>query len=124
MSFLNIFKKKSEKPEPLSKRVLGLKSKRINYVYEDFKEFLALQRLDGGSFVKLTPVNYYAVKNEYIEGQYFFSPDYSECYVKFVSYSGDKPTDRSEIFTIGTDDLVKAFSKVGVIVNLPTEENV
>ena len=107
-------------PKRLPKELLSLKTKRINYVYEDFGEFLSSQKADCKAFLHLTPVNYYAVKDSYIEGQYFYSTDYKECYVLFRHYENDKSVGESEIFTITTEDTIKAFAKVGIIVK-PTE---
>lgn len=118
MGFFDIFKKKTKEESQLEKRLYQLKNKRINCVYEDFSEFLCEMRLDSSRAVKLTPVNYYAVKNEYIEAHYFYSEDYQECYVKFTAYANDKVTGKSEIFEVKTENLVKAFAKVGIIVKL------
>lgn len=105
----------------LKKRLYQLKSKRINCVHEDMGEFLAKQRLDSSALLGLTPVNYYAIKDRYIEAHYFYSEDYSECYVTFTDYDSDKAVRASEIFPIPTEILVKAFAKVGIIVKLPED---
>ena len=114
-----LIKKKSGVGRKIPKEILSLKSKRINYVAEDFEEFLSAQAVDNSAFVKLVPVNYYAVKNAYIEGQFFYSKDYSECHVMFRYYENDKSISESGLFDIKTDDLVKAFAKVGIIVTIP-----
>lgn len=121
MGFFGFLKKKTKEESQLEKRLYELKNKRINCVYEDFTEFLAEMRFDNLRAVKLTPVNYYAVKNEYIEAHYFYSQDYKECYVKFTAYANDKAIDKSEIFEITTEILVRAFAKVGIIVRLPDD---
>lgn len=117
MGFLDIFKKKTE-DSALEKRILQLKNKRINCVYEDFSELVMSMELDTKRASKLTPVNYYALKNKYIEAHYFYTPDYKECYVKFTAYENDKVIDRSRIFEVETKTLVKTFSKVGIIIKL------
>lgn len=121
MGFFDFLKKKTKEESQLEKHLYELKNKRINCVYEDFSEFLGEMRADNSRAVKLTPVNYYAVKNEYIEAHYFYSEDYKECYVKFTAYANDKVTDKSEIFEVATENLVKAFAKVGIIVKLPDD---
>lgn len=118
MGLFGIFKKKTKEESALEKRLYQLKNKRINCVYEDFPEFLVSMESDTKNAGKLTPVNYYALKNQYIEAHYFYSADYKECYVKFTAYENDKVTDKSRIFEIATDTLVRAFSKVGIIIRL------
>lgn len=103
----------------LKKKLYSLRSKRINCVYTDLKELIGQQRLDETALLSLAPVNYYALKPQYIEAHYFYSEDYSECYVKFTSYDNDKVTGESEIFAIPAQVLAKAFAKVGIIVTLP-----
>ncbi|MBE6837153.1 MAG: hypothetical protein E7509_04060 [Ruminococcus sp.] len=118
MGFLGIFKKKTKEVSALEKRILELKNKRINCVYQDFSEFVMDMELDSSHTGKLKPVNYYALKNKYIEAHYFYSADYKECYVKFTAYENDKAFDKSRIFEISTETLLKAFSKVGIIIKL------
>lgn len=116
--FLLFKKKETQQKSGLDKKILGLKNKRINCVYEDFEEFLQQMRLDLSRFVKLTPVNYYATKSQYIEAQTFYAEDFSECYVKFVAYKDDKSFGKSEVFEVSATDLVRFFAKVGIIVKL------
>lgn len=116
MGFFGLFKKKTKEESALEKRLYQLKNKRINCVYEDFPEFVLAMENDSATAGKLTPVNYYALKNQYIEAHYFYSPDYKECYVRFTAYENDKVTGKSGVFTVDTGTLVKAFSKVGIII--------
>lgn len=118
MSLFKSLKSKKSEMSALEKRVLTLKSKRINCVYEDFGDFLAQMKLDCKSVIKLTPVNYYALKNEYIEAHWFYTENYDECYVKFTSYKDDKVTGKSEIFKVDSEILVRFFAKVGIIIKL------
>lgn len=118
MGILGFLKRKSESENPCEKRLLQLKSKRINCCYEDFGEFISKVKGNPEEAGSLIPVNYYAVKNKYIEAHYFYSEDYSECYVKFTAYENDKSVDKSEVFEISTQTLVKAFSRVGIIIRI------
>lgn len=118
MSLLKKLRRKNSEMSLLEKRVLTLKSKRINCVYQDFDEFIAQMKSDTKSVVTLSPVNYYALKNEYIEAHWFYTENYDECYVKFTSYKDDRVTGKSEIFKVESEILVRFFAKVGIIIKL------
>lgn len=116
MGIFGIFKKQKSEKSALEKRLLTLKSKRINCCFEDFEEFLIETRADIGAIMKLKPVNYYAVKNEYIEAHWFYTENYDEVYVKFNAYKDDKIIGKSEIFKGDREILVRFFAKVGIII--------
>ncbi|NLZ45760.1 MAG: hypothetical protein GX896_03615 [Clostridiales bacterium] len=121
MGILNLFRKSPIKITSKSKtntknELAELKSKRINYVYEDFNKFLSLIKSDIQSSKKLVPVNYYAIKNKFIEGQFFYNSDYSECYVKYTAFENDTATKKSDVFNIDSNLLSYLFSKVGIII--------
>lgn len=117
MGILSVFKRKAKEESQLEKRLYELKNKRINCVFEDFEQLVADVRNDNTQAARLTPVNYYALKDKYIEAHYFYAADYSECYVRFTAYEKDKVIAKSEIFRIDAKILVKSFAKVGIIVN-------
>lgn len=118
MGFLSIFKKKTKEESALEKRLYQLKNKRINCVHEDFPELIINLDNDSSCITRLTPVNYYALKNKYIEAHYFYSADYKECYVRLTEFENDKVISKSKVCEIPTEALIRAFSKVGIIIRL------
>jgi hypothetical protein len=113
-----IFKKKSEGETPLAKRIKELKCRKISYVDCDLSELERDMRQSSDAILKLTPVNYYAVKNEYILALIYSSADYSECYVQFKRLSYEKQTGKSAIFTLDKHTMSKALAKVGIIIDV------
>lgn len=111
-------KKKETKEPPLKKRLQELKCKKINYVDEDFEGISKAIRTDPGAMLKLTPVNYYAIKNQYIMGMLYSNEDYSENYVQLLHFESERQTGKSEICPIDGETVVKALAKVGVMVDL------
>ena len=101
------------------KRLKGLKCRKISYVDCPFDELKEGMTADAGYILKLTPVNYYAVKNEYILALIYTNEDYSENYVQFKRISYEKQTDVTEVYAIDGKTVSKALAKVGIIVTLP-----
>lgn len=117
MGILNFLKPKSNNNFSFDKKLLSLKSKRINYVYQDFNDLINDMNTNIDCLKALEPVNYYAIKNIYIEGQFFYSVDYSECYVKYLVYENDSVIKKSKVFQINYQLLSYVFAKVGIIIN-------
>ncbi len=110
---------RSEKPEkelPLKKRVRSMKCRKINYVDTDFSELKGDMKRDSRAILKLVPVNYYAIKNQYIMAHIYTSDDYSENYVKLQRFDFERKTDESEIYPLDGETLSKALAKVGIII--------
>ena len=116
-----LFKKKYPEETSLQKRLRDLKLRKISYVDTDFEEFARLMRSDVKNWLKLKPVNYYAIKREYIMGSVYTSPDYSENYVSFERYEQERRTDKSDIYSVDFELLSKALAKVGIIITRPDE---
>ena len=116
-----LFKKKYPEETSLQKRLRDLKLRKISYVDTDFEEFARLMRSDVKNWLKLKPVNYYAIKREYIMGSVYTSPDYSENYVSFERYEQERRTDKSVIYAVDFELLSKALAKVGIIITRPDE---
>lgn len=116
------FKKKKPK-DPLDKKVGELKCRKISYVDCDFGDLARDMRASSDALLTLTPVNYYAVKNEYILALIYSSADYSECYVRLKRISYEKQTDESEIYPLDKHTLSKALAKVGMIVDVDAAAN-
>lgn len=116
-----LFKKKAPEETSLQKRLRDLKLRKISYVDTDFEEFTRLMRSDVKNWLKLKPVNYYAIKREYIMGSVYTSPDYSENYVSFERYEQERRTDKSDIYAVDFELLSKALAKVGIIITRSDE---
>ncbi|SDA15387.1 hypothetical protein SAMN02910447_00918 [Ruminococcus sp. YE71] len=116
-----LFRKKAENDSPLKKRVRDMKCRKISYVDCDFDELCAKMRQSPEAILSLTPVNYYAVKNEYILALVYTSPDYSENYVQLKRISFEKQCGQSEIYALDSSTVSRALAKVGIIIDLPKQ---
>ncbi len=117
-----LFKRNRTPKSELEKHLDELKLRKISYVDTDFEEFARDMRTDSKNWLKLKPVNYYAVKREYIMGSVYTNDDYSENYVSFERYEQERRTDKSEIYKVDFPLLAKALAKVGIIITLPGEK--
>lgn len=110
------FKKKpAEAESPIKKKVKDMKCRQISYVDTDFNDLVSDMKTDTKAILKLKPVNYYAVKNEYIMAHIYTSEDLSENYVMFTRVEHERRTDKSDYFSLDTETLKKALAKVGII---------
>lgn len=110
-------KKAKADADPLADRVKSLKCRQISYEDADLDELEADIKVSADSILKLKPVNYYAVKNEYIVAFIYTSPDYEESYVRFERIAFEKRTGRSKIYALDRVTLSKALAKVGIIIS-------
>ena len=110
------FHKKTTSKDPLGGRVKDMKCRKISYVDCDPDELKNGMEQSCGYIMKLTPVNYYAVKNEYILALIYTSEDCSENYVRFKRVSFEKITDETKIYALDSVTLSKALAKVGIII--------
>ncbi len=114
-----LFRKKSTGETPLKKRVRDMKCRKISFVDCDFDELCAKMRQSPQAILTLTPVNYYAVKNEYILALVYSEPDFSENFVQLKRVSYEKTVSQSEIFALDSETVSRALAKVGIIIELP-----
>ena len=119
MRLLDIFKKKNTQPAetPLKKRIANFKCRKICYVDTDFKELIHRAKSDPGVVLTLTPVNYYAVKTQYIMAHVYSSEDCEENYIKFQRFEHERKTNESDLFHLDRQTLIKALAKVGIIIS-------
>lgn len=124
MGIFGLFKRKGDAPQetPLKKRVRDMKCRKVSFVDCDFAELEQGMRQSSDYILKLKPVNYYAVKNNYILALIYTSGDFEENYVQFKRISFEKQTDESDIYTLGKVTMSKAFAKVGIIIDLDAPE--
>lgn len=117
-------KKKTEDEPPLKKRIKDMKCRKINFVDEDFEGLCSDMKKDPAAILKLTPVNYYAIKNKYIMGMVYSERDFSENFVQFLHFEQERQTGKSDIYPLSAETAVKALAKVGIIIDLKQfEEN-
>lgn len=121
MGLFSFLKKNTEAELPLEKVVRQLKFKEVNYVYEDISEVESKLKASDKALLSLTPVNYYALKSKYLKAVYYTDSDYQENYIRFYSVESKKNTDhiiaKTAIYPISREVLVKAYAKVGIIIN-------
>lgn len=115
MGFFDIFRKKSSEEQPLKKRLASMKCKLVNYVAVDFSELCGEMDKSEEYLVKLKPVNYYALKSEYIEAAFYSDEGHDENYVIFRLMRLDKPVMASGIYKVPKDILRKAYTKLGAV---------
>ena len=105
----------SEADSPIKQKVRDMKCRQISYVDTDFSQLIGDIKADRRAILKLKPVNYYAVKNQYIMAHIYSNGDLSENYVFFTRVEYEKRTDKSDYFDLDTDTVKKALAKVGII---------
>ncbi len=120
-SFLK--KKSTEAEPPLKKRIRYMKCRKINYVDEDFEGLCSSMKTDPKAFLKLKPVNYYAIKNQYIMGMLYSEEDFSENFIQFLHFESERQTGKSDIYPVDAETAVKGLAKVGIIIDLKKFEN-
>lgn len=115
MGLFDIFKRKVSTEPPLRKRLSSMKCKLVNYVCDDFDGLCTEMEKDAEYLVKLKPVNYYAIKSEYVEAAFYSDDGHDENYVIFRLMKLDKPAAASGIYPVSKDILRKAYSKLGAV---------
>lgn len=115
MGLFDIFKKKSSSEPPLRKKLSSMKCKMVNYVAVDFADLCSGMEKSEEYLISLKPVNYYALKSEYIEAAFYSDEGHDENYVIFRMMRYDKPTDSSGIYPVSKDTLRKAYTKLGAV---------
>ncbi|SDB13190.1 hypothetical protein SAMN02910317_00622 [Ruminococcaceae bacterium FB2012] len=108
-------RRNSEDGSPVKQKIKEMKCRQISYVDTDFSELISDIKSDRRAILKLKPVNYYAVKNQYIMAHIYSNSDLSENYVFFTRVEYEKRTDKSDYFDLETDTVKKALAKVGII---------
>lgn len=112
---LSLFRKNSK--DPLRQKVSGMKCRQIHYVDEGFDGLEEAMSTDCKAMLRLSPVNYYALKEKYIMAKAYSSKDFSENYVEFFRYDSDKLISSTKLFPVDKLTLSKALAKVGIIIS-------
>lgn len=115
MGLFDIFRKNRDSGSPLNKKLRQMKCKLVNYVAEDLAVICKEMELSDEYITKLKPVNYYALKDEYIEAAYYSDENHDENYVIFRLMRNDKPVKASGIYPVSKDSLRKAYTKLGAV---------
>lgn len=115
MGFFDLFRKRSDSGPPLKKRLAAMKCKRVNYVAVDFAELCSCMEKSEEYLVSLKPVNYYALKSEYIEAAFYSDEGHDENYAVFRLMKNDSPVQSSGIYPVSKDVLRRAFTKLGAV---------
>lgn len=114
MGFFDLFKKSSA-DNSLNKKLAALSCKKVNYVAVDFTELCENMAASPQYLMKLKPVNYYALKDEYIEAAFYSDSGHDENYVVFRFVRLDKPVAVSDTYPVPKDILRKAYEKLGAV---------
>lgn len=115
MGLFSLFRKKSPEEQPLRKKLAAMKCKTVNYCAVDFYALCSGMETSEEFLLTLTPVNYYALKDEYIEAAFYSDEGHDENYVVFRLMKNDRPVQSSGIFSVSKDMLRKAYSKLGAV---------
>ncbi|MGN1137417.1 MAG: hypothetical protein ACI4SF_14510 [Oscillospiraceae bacterium] len=117
MGLLDIFRRKSTGgiSSEMKKKLSQMSVKRVNYVYMPIDELSAAMQSDTSFAAKLVPVNYYALKSEYIEAVFYSDVGHEENYVIFRTMKNDVPVMQSGIFSLDKDTLRKVYSRLGAV---------
>lgn len=115
MGLFDIFKKKSASEQPLKKRLASMRCKMVNYVAVDFAGLCVGMDDSEEVLLTLVPVNYYALKSEYIEAAFYSDDEHEENYVIFRLMKNDRPIESSGIYKVSKDVLRKAYTKLGAV---------
>ncbi|MGN0665773.1 MAG: hypothetical protein ACI4KF_04530 [Huintestinicola sp.] len=117
MGFFDLFrpKKSGGVTAEMKKKLASLREKRVNYVYMPLDELDSAVSADIRFLTGLAPVNYYALKDEYIEAVFYSDSTHDENYVIFRSVKNDVPTAATGVYPVPKDVLRKAFSRLGAV---------
>ncbi len=102
--------------DPLRQRVRELKCRQIHFVDDGYDEVIGTIGSDPTAMLRLTPVNYYAVKERYIMAKIYSDSDFEENYAEFFRFDRDKQIASSRLFAVDKQTVSKAFAKVGIII--------
>ncbi len=114
MGFFDIFRKKTA-DNSMNKKLAALSCKKVNYVAVDFTELCENMAASPEYLMKLKPVNYYALKDEYIEAAFYSDGGHDENYVVFRFVRLDKAVSVSDTYPVPKDILRKAYEKLGAV---------
>ncbi len=115
MGLFDFLKKKHDMEQPMKKQLSSMKCKMVNYVSVDFSELCSGMERSEEYLITLKPVNYYALKSEYIEAAFYSDDEHEENYVIFRLIKNDRPTQGSGIYRISKNVLRKAYTKLGAV---------
>lgn len=114
MFFDKIFKRRSSQSS-LNKKLPAKKCKLVNYVAVDFEALCSNMENSDSYLLNLVPVNYYAIKSEYIEASFYSDETYDENYVVFRLIKNDRPIKLSGIYAVDKAILRKAYERLGAV---------
>ena len=117
MGFFDLFRPKKSVgvSGEMKKKLASMREKRVNYVHMPLDELDAAVSADISFLTGLTPVNYYALKDEYIEAVFYSDSTHDENYVIFRSVKNDIPTAATGLHSVPKDVLRKAYSRLGAV---------
>lgn len=111
MPMFSLFSKKEKEPDFVKSKDTRLK--RINLNYLPPQELLPMIDSDISCVEKLTSVNYYAIKEKYIEAFIYYTEDYRKSMLRLVFFVNEKKEQASQYYDLPFKTLSSLFSKIG-----------
>lgn len=110
----------SRKPKSeLSDKLNNMKCREVNFVSVDIDEFLTNFEADRKAILALKPVNYYALKTDYIKASCYSDAEANENYIFFTcmadSVKNEHATYKSKVYDIDRITFVKMMAKFGIM---------
>lgn len=112
-----LFRRKGGAETSADKKTRDMKCRKVSFEDGDIEELSAEMRSSPNAALKLKPVNYYAVKNNYILALIYTSEDLGENYVRFKRIDHEKQTGESALFPLDKETVIKLLAKVGIIID-------
>ena len=108
------FKKKPLISSPEKKAAEKLsKTKKVQFLPQKIEEITGLLDSDLYELTKLTPVNYYASKETYLQCTFFYNEDYSEIYFVVEYYDNDRPSGATPYYKADYELFRKTVARFG-----------
>ncbi|MBO6301752.1 MAG: hypothetical protein J6N15_04890 [Ruminiclostridium sp.] len=111
-----LFFRKKEKEAPSNEKKAALsmpKTKKVQFTPVKIPELTALLNSDLYELTKLTPVNYYADKNSFLQCTFFYNEDYTDVYFVVQLFENDFPRASTPYYKADYDLMRKTVIRFG-----------
>ena len=111
-----LFFRKKEKEAPSNEKKAALsmpKTKKVQFTPVKIPELTALLNSDLYELTKLTPVNYYADKNSFLQCTFFYNEDYTDVYFVVQLFENDFPRASTPYYEADYDLMRKTVIRFG-----------
>lgn len=115
---MGLFSRRKPKTE-LSDKLKNMKCREVNFVSVNINEFIIDFEADRKAVLTLKPVNYYALKTDYIKASCYSDSEANENYILFTcmadSVKNEHATYKSKVYDIDRVTFVKMMAKFGIM---------